>query len=106
MEVKIFKRKTNCSQLLAAITENTDLVKIQASDYDAEPIVKTLDFEDRILGNKDSILSDIKKVCGIVDLELFMKCHMYEIVKAGDIVEFSDHKFIKSDVGYVPVEIK
>ena len=106
MEVKIYKRKTDCSQLLESLSKDTDLVKVQALDYDAEPIVRKLDFEDRILGDKESILSNTKKLLGIIDIELFMQNHMYNIVNSGDIIEFSENRFIKTDQEYLPAEIK
>ena len=52
-------------------------------------------------------MSDINKVLGIVDLEIFMKHHIYEkAFEKGDLVEVNDKLFLKSDVGYIPAEIK
>ena len=106
MEVKIYKRKTDCAELLEAVTNSTDLVRVEPADYDLEPIVRQLDFESRIIYGAESIMSDINKVLGIVDTELWFQNHMYNIVNPGDIVEFSDHRFIKLTSGYAPVEIK
>lgn len=108
MRVKLYKRLRghDATQLLESITENTDLVKVQSSDYDAEPYVVDLDFEDRIICGKEIILSNPKKVVSIIDMEMFMKNHMWQEFEYGDIVEFESYRFIKAPKAYVAVEIK
>lgn len=108
MKVKVYNRKADHDpkQLLESLTKETDLVRVQASDYH-EPREEDLDFESRILCGAETIMSDINKVLGIVDLEIFMKHHIYEkAFEKGDLVEVNDKLFLKSDVGYIPAEIK
>ena len=109
MQVKVYERKKehDATQLLEAIGPDTDLVKVQSSDYDL-PYVEWLDFEDRIVFGKDEILSNPRKVVGIIEMELFFKSKRYndDVVRPGDIVEFGENKFIKTKDDYLPVEIK
>jgi len=108
MIVKVYNRKADHdpTQLLESLTKETDLVRVQASDYH-EPREEDLDFESRILCGAETIMSDIKKVLGIVDLEIFMKHHMYDhAFERGDLVEVDGKLFLKSEVGYIPAEIK
>ena len=109
MKVITRKRKSDHDpkQLLESITEKTDLVRLEASDYDDEPYSTDLDFEDRIICGKETIMADTKKVLGIIDMELFMKYHMDDhFFEYGDLVEYEGKLYIKTPVGFVEAELK
>ena len=108
MKVELYNRKKDkpATELLEAVTPETTLVRVQASDYD-EPYIKDLDFEDRILpGSADLILPNPDKLVGIIDLELFMASHMYQYFNEGDIVKFPGGTYIKTGKAYIPAEFK
>ncbi len=108
MEVKVYKRKPDSSveDLLESLNEKTDLVRLEASDYE-EPLKYKLDFEDRIIMGKDDILNNPNKVLGIIDIELFWKSSgYYGAFDKGDLVDTPFGLFIKRDNGYTKAEIK
>jgi hypothetical protein len=108
MKVITRKRKSghDPKQLLESITTETDLVRLEASDYDDE-LSTDLDFEDRIICGRETIMADTKKVLGIIDMELFMKYHMDDhFFEDGDLVKYEDKLYIKTPVGFVQAEIK
>ena len=108
MEVKIYMRAKghDAQQLLESITKTTTAVRVCQEDYDPDPIVRDVDVESKIICGKETIMSDPRKVVGIIDCELWLDNHMYYVVRPGEIVEFDSHRFLKTNEGYVPVEIK
>ena len=105
MKVKVYKRKTDCSQLLESVNRNTSLVRVNRSDYNDPYPEEDIDVASKIIFGAEDILADIHRVIGILDTELFL-LHYYQYFTYGDLAEVDGKLYFYFPGGAVPAEIK
>lgn len=108
MKIEIYRRKNNhdAAAMLEGLTKTTKLVEVDQAEYDPA-VPHNLEFEDRILGDRESILTNEHKVLGIIDMELFMASRMNNnYFREGDIVNTPFGLRIKTSFGFLPVKLK
>lgn len=105
MEVKVYKRSSDHTAFTQMIAGRDHLVELDRRDYPREPIVRELDLESKIICGKESILSDMYKVAGIIEMELWLSNHLWDVIEPWDVVEFEGHQLIKTPEGYRPAKL-
>lgn len=104
MEIKIYKHRTDVTGLPESYQNSTEVVKLNPRDFESAPIVRTVDFEDRIVSGADTILSNAEKVLGIIELELWWQEHQ-DLIEVSDLVELGNDLYMKLPDRYIKVEL-